>query len=199
MPTRATTEHPQVELPDFLRTNSRRLPEKLFLLRQKLYLPERPIRFAVFRSIGKAKREPKFKFYTLYGLVHRRDVLEAAWQRVAGNDGAPGVDKVRVCDVKALPGGVTGLLDSLREDLHLKRYRPQPVKRTYIPKPDGRLRPLGIPTVRDRVVQTAAVLILEPIFEADFLDCSHGFRPGRSTQHALAEVHANMAAGRTAV
>jgi RNA-directed DNA polymerase len=185
LPERATTEEPQTELPEFLRTNSRRLPEKLFLLRQKLYL--------------KAKREPKFKFYTLYGLMHRRDVLEAAWDRVADNDGAPGVDGLRVADVMNSPGGVPALLDELQDELHTKRYRPQRVKRTYIPKPDGRLRPLGIPTVRDRVAQTAATLILEPIFEADFLECSHGFRPGRSTEQALEEVRANLRAGRTAV
>jgi RNA-directed DNA polymerase len=161
------------------------LPEKLFLLRQKLYL--------------KAKREPKFKFYTLYGLMHRRDVLEAAWDRVADNDGAPGVDGIRVADVMNSPGGVPALLDELQDELHTKRYRPQRVKRTYIPKPDGRLRPLGIPTVRDRVAQTAATLILEAIFEADFLECSHGFRPGRSTEQALEEVRASLRAGRTAV
>jgi hypothetical protein len=101
LPEKATTEDPQTELPEFLRTNSDGLSEKLFLLRQKLYL--------------KAKREPKFRFYTLYSLIHRRDVLEAAWKRVADNDGAPGVDKVSVSDVKALPGGVAGFLDALQE------------------------------------------------------------------------------------
>jgi len=185
LPEKATTGDRQAELPGFLRENSDRLPEKLYLLRQKLYL--------------KAKREPKFKFYSLYGLIYRRDVLEAAWRRVADNDGAPGVDGTSVADVKAQPGGAAAMLDRLQTELREKRYRPQPVKRTYIPKPDGRLRPLGIPTVYDRTAQTAAKLILEALFEADFLDCSHGYRPGRSPEQALEEVRANIQAGRTAV
>ena len=183
LPQRATTEKRQdVELPKVYAVNSDGLPEKVFLLRQKLY--------------RKAKLEPKFQFYALYGLMLRQDVMEAAWRRVAANRGAPGVDGLSVRQVPDLPGGIAGFLSSIQEDMKARCYRPQAVKRVYIPKPDGRRRPLGIPTVRDRVVQTAAMLVLEPIFEADFLDCSWGFRPGRSAHGALEEVRRNLRAGR---
>jgi RNA-directed DNA polymerase len=201
LPEKATTEKRQeVELPPAYRENADGLPEKVFLLRQKLY--------------RKAKQEPKFKFYTMYGLIFRRDVLEAAWRRVAANRGSPGVDGLTILEVRNLPGGVEAFLSSIAEDLKAKTYRPQAVRRVHVPKPDGRLRPLGpahsagptsganapgIPTVRDRVVQTAAKLVLEPIFEADFLDCSWGFRPKRSAHEALAEVRRNIKSGREAV
>jgi len=181
---RATTGEGQ-ELPEADRVNGKGLPAKLFTLRQKLY--------------GKAKREPGFRFYTLYGLIHRLDVLEAAWRAVARNEGAPGVDGVTIEGIEASPGGREELLSVLQQELRTQTYKPRAVRRVYIPKPDGRQRPLGIPTVRDRVVQTAVLLILEPIFEADFQDCSHGYRPGRSAHDALKQIDRNLRRGYTAV
>jgi len=130
-----------------------------------------------------AKRAPGRRFHALYDHIWRGDVLQEAWKRVRQNRGAAGVDRQSLHDVEQ--SGVEQFLKELGDTLKAGRYRPRVVRRQYIPKADGRKRPLGIPTVRDRVVQMAAKLVLEPIFEADFLPCSYGFRPKRSAMMAL--------------
>jgi len=157
-------------------------PEKIRSLQRKLY--------------RKAKAEPAFRFYVLYDKICREDILLHAYGLARANAGAPGVDGVTFAQIEEQ--GLEAWLAGLREDLVLKRYRPDPVRRVMIPKASGDgERPLGIPTVRDRVVQTAAKIVLEPIFEADFEDTAYGYRPRRGAVDAVKEVHRHIVRGYT--
>jgi RNA-directed DNA polymerase len=145
----------------------------------------------------KAKNSPNYRFYALYDKLYQRDVLAFAFERCRVNGGAPGVDGQSFADIKAY--GESRLLDELTEELRSGTYQPQPVRRVYIPKPDGKQRPLGIPCIRDRVVQMAVVLVLEPIFEADLEPEQHAYRPKRSALDAVREVERHIRSGRTEV
>src|SRR5271157_6045528 len=158
-------------------------PEAIRTLQRKLY--------------GKAKAEPAFRFYLLYDKVCREDILHHAYKLARANAGAPGVDGITFAQIEA--EGLEAWLASLRKELAEKTYRPAPVRRVMIPKPGGGERPLGIPTIRDRVVQTAAKLVLEPIFEADLEDAAYGYRPRRSGIDAVKEVHRLIGRGYTDV
>lgn len=135
----------------------------------------------------KAKAEPKFRFYSLYDKCYRMEVLVAAYRKAEANGGTSGVDGETFEDVEKK--GVAKYLAELQLEMKERRYVPQPVRRVYIPKANGKQRPLGIPTIRDRIVQTAFLLILEPIFEADFAASSFGFRPEKSAHGAIREVY----------
>ena len=136
---------------------------------------------------AKAKEAPSFRFYALYDKVYRKDVLVYAYERCQANGGAAGVDNQTFEDIEQY--GLERWLDELTQELKSRSYQPQPVRRVYIPKPDGKQRPLGIPTIRDRVVQTAAVLVLEPIFEADLQPEQYAYRADRSALDAVQHVH----------
>src|SRR6202521_749968 len=145
----------------------------------------------------KAKAEPAFRFYLLYDKIHREDILRHAYALARANAGAPGRDGMTFVRIEA--SGLERWLAGLREELVSKTYRPDPVRRVSIPKPDGGERPLGIPTIRDRVIQTAAKLVLEPLFEADFEDNAYGYRPARGAVDAVKEVHRLICRGYTDV
>lgn len=158
-------------------------PEKIRTLQRKLY--------------GKAKAEPAFRFYQLYDKVYRDDILHHAYRLAKANRGAPGVDGETFAMIEA--AGLDEWLAGIQESLGAKTYRPQPVRRVMIAKPGGGERPLGIPTIRDRVVQTAAKLVIEPIFEADLEPEAYGYRPKRGAKDAIAKVHKLLCRGYTDV
>jgi RNA-directed DNA polymerase len=158
-------------------------PENIRRLQRKLYL--------------KAKAEPDFRFYQLYDKIYREDILFHAYRLVRANKGVPGVDGQNFTMIEE--AGMEKWLFGLREELRTKTYKPQPVRRVSIPKPGGGERPLGIPTIRDRVAQMAVKLVIEPIFEADLEPTAYGYRPQRSAQDALKEVHTRLCQGYTEV
>ena len=158
-------------------------PIKIRTFQRKLYL--------------KAKAEPDFRFYLLYDKIYRTDILYHAYRLAKANGGSAGVDVMTFKHVEL--EGVDEWLSGIREELRTKAYRPQPVLRVMIPKPGGGWRPLGIPTIRDRVIQTAAKLVLEPIFEADLEPNAYGYRPKRSALDAIRTVHELLCKGYTDV
>jgi RNA-directed DNA polymerase len=160
-------------------------PERIRTLQRKLYV--------------KAKGEPEFRFYLLYDKVWRADILEHAYRLCRQNGGAAGVDGVTFDGIESSEGGLESWLRALAAELREERYQPQAVRRVMIPKPDGGERPLGIPTIRDRVVQQAAKLVVEPIFEADFEPNAYGYRPRRGALDAVKEVHASILRGESHV
>ena len=159
-------------------------PSKIRELQKKLYV--------------KAKQEPNYRFYLLYDKIYREDMLTFAYELARANQGAPGVDGETFAGIES-GVGLEAWLSGLRKELQDKTYQPKPVRRVMIPKPGGGERALGIPTIRDRVAQNAAKLVLEPIFEADLESCAYGYRPKRSAKDAIQEVHEHLWQGYTDV
>jgi len=157
-------------------------PEKIRELQRKLY--------------QKAKQEKEFRFYLLYDKVYRPDILSHAYRLVRANKGANGVDGITFESIEEKEDGVQKYLEGIAEGLKCKTYKPMPVRRVYVPKPDGSRRPLGIPTVKDRIVQMAVKIVIEPIFEADFQENSYGFRPKRDAHQAVDDVSYHLRYGK---
>lgn len=170
------------------------MPEANDVQRGRGIDPTRALQRRLYRS---AKLNRNRRFHALYDKVYRTDILRRAWREVARNAGAAGVDGVTIEAIEE--AGVEGFLRGLQQELVESRYRPQPARRVTIPKRSGGERQLGVPTVRDRIVQAAVKLVLEPIFEADFADCSFGFRPQRSAHQARERIRTGLRQGRRCV
>jgi RNA-directed DNA polymerase len=160
----------------------------------------------------KARKDPRFRFYSLYAHVYHIETLRTAWRLIRQKGQTPGIDGLTYEDIDHIDDTkdrtiaaleseqqVEDYLKKIQEELKSKTYKPMPVRRVYIPKPDGRKRPLGLPTIKDRLIQMAVLLIIEPIFESDFLDCSYGFRPNKSAHEAIQEIAKNLKEGRTSI
>jgi RNA-directed DNA polymerase len=160
-------------------------PEKIRELQRKLY--------------RKAKQEKEYRFYLLYDKIYRPDILSHAYNLVKANKGAPGIDGETFGSIEEREGGAEKYLEKIAGELRRKDYKPQAVRRVYIPKAAGGKRPLGIPVIRDRVVQMAVRIVIEPIFEADFQDNSYGFRPKRNAHQAVEDVKNHLLKGKTEV
>lgn len=156
--------------------------------------PDERVRSFQRKLYSKAKKEKAFKFYVLYDKLYIGYVLQEAWRRVKANGGIAGYDKVSFTDIEDKIG-VADYLFMIQDELLTETYRAQPILRVYIPKSNGKMRPLGIPTIKDRIVQMCCKMIIEPIFEADFEDCSYGFRPKRSAKNAITEIKSNLKSG----
>lgn len=153
---------------------------------EKLITPKEKVQQLQRKLYQSAKMNSGRRYHALYDKVYRTDILYQGWQQVRANQGSAGTDKQTIVDIEFY--GVEKLIAEIQEELMQGKYKPQPVRRVYIPKADGKERPLGIPTVKDRIVQTATKIVIEPIFEADFKDCSYGFRPKRNAHQALEKI-----------
>jgi group II intron reverse transcriptase/maturase len=177
-------------------SNQEKVQQEIDMLSQKkrkLMTAKERVRFLQLKLYQKAKQEKEYKFYVLYDKIFQEYVLEEAYKMVKSNNSSPGIDKQTFSDIAEY--GVEKFLWELKEELRTRTYKPQAVKRKMIEKENGGQRPLGIPTIKDRVAQTACKIVMEPIFEADFDDSSYGFRPKRSAKGAIIEIRQNLIKG----